>query len=517
MQGWFRLEVNGQDTRVEGVDAGLSLGRYLRERGLIPDWVPGLANSGPLVLMADADAGGLLTYRSVDGARLKMPQLAGRSVLTPDFLSQAFPDHPVSKSLARLPCMEATVLGRSNLAALLWEAYYRRDLRAVGQLEEQFDGWISRSADYYSLRAAGLQVLSVAARRRQEAGQMEAHWEEISEAWLVNRFGERFRGLDEIHYVDPAKRRYYRPLTLFECQTLRRQYTEAVTVSGISPGIGDRDCCISLDGVVELRQIVEREEGYWEIGGAAPLTQVAERLAESLPVLSEAIVNQDFRPARNLISMGGFLTSAPSFGGLVPALMALDAIVRLQAVDRSERDVPVSAFLEFPARPEIREGEFIRSVLVPDFSQETIKRRGARRRLCRGYRISRRAAYHPGRIDAVFAVELTDQNIISDAWLAYSGVLDRPGRARRTEQKLEGKPWGEDTIVNALDTLTNDMASRELNRPEMNADYLGQMATTLFQRFFYEHREPRTGWQPLSMTDELLAEKSPFIDTVTGG
>ena len=94
------------------------------------------------------------------------------------------------------------------------------------------------------------------------------------------------------------------------------------------------------------------------------------------------------------------------------------------------------------------------------------------------------------------------------AVLAYSGVGDRPLRARETEKNLVGKTWDERTVIGALQALDKEI---EVSRDDELAGraYRRQVVITLFQKFFYQHSLPGDAGvvaRELGVIGEMLAK-----------
>ena len=267
---------------------------------------------------------------------------------------------------------------------------------------------------------------------------------------------------------------------------------------------------IATDGVAELRAIIDHGN-LWEIGASVPLTGVGEVIGDSCPAFGKILRRYGHRHFRNRSTLGGYLSTSPSAGELSPVLMALDARVRIVSIE-GERDVPIAQFLEPPGGQNLRPIEVIGSVLIPRFTGEVLASRGCRVRFCSTYKAAPRRDAVPASITGSFAVEIDDRGAVSHAWLAFSGVGERPRRARETEAYLTGKPWTEQTVLGILSMLGREITVPNASEaPDSIRSYRSQLVITLLQKFYYEHPRPDGPPIELGAIHDYLQPNEPFF------
>lgn len=521
MQSWISFELDGEACRVERESTRGTLADFLARLdpgfSRFAEHDPFLA---PRLVVMGVLEGDRHRFRVVDAGLLRLPMIADRQIWTPEGIRQAEPDHPVNLAFREggYECSEARL---DNVIALSFEGYYRPDLRRRGQVGDQFDAIVTRSANVPAIREAAVQVFAAAERLRQEAAQRAERSGEDGAVWSGRKdlFGDSFtRRLFRqpetraLQYVDHAKRRFFRPDNLVQLMKLRREYPQAVWVAGGTGASGEADRSgrdlISLEVVKELNTI-QSSESEWEIGAAVSLTQIAEHIGRECPAFNKALRRFASRPVRNRATLGGYLAAARASGQLAPLLMALNARIRLLS-PLGERDAPIAQFYTGEGQTILRPDEVIRSITLPRATAAALAGRGTTARLCDVYVVGpRRAGCEPYATGA-FALELQDRQI-AKAWIAYSGLSGAPLRAREAEDFLAGKPWNEKTMVATLPVLQRSVEVVSAgNTAELV--YRKQLVGTLFQKFHYQH--PRSdGLHPeaLTATGEFARLDEPFL------
>ncbi|MBU6179999.1 MAG: hypothetical protein KGR69_10055, partial [Verrucomicrobia bacterium] len=168
-------------------------------------------------------------FRIVDAGLMLMPMLADRQVWTPEGIRNAEPEHPVNLAFqdGRFECSTERL---DTIIALTFEGYYRPDLRRQGQVNDQYDAVVTRTANVPAIREAAVQVFASTEQLRHEAARKAERSGQESTVWTGKKdiFGDRFTRqlfrLPEgrtLHYVDGAKRRFFRPDNLVELLKLK--------------------------------------------------------------------------------------------------------------------------------------------------------------------------------------------------------------------------------------------------------------------------------------------------------
>ncbi|MEX2581186.1 MAG: FAD binding domain-containing protein [Verrucomicrobiales bacterium] len=522
MQSWFTFELDGETCRVEKEDIHRTLSDFLAALD------PGFSHfsdrsaweGGGLVVMGDIE-NDRHRFRIVDTALLLLPMLAGRQIWTAEGIRNAEPEHPVNLALRNEP-IECGQDRFDAVVTLMFEGYYRPDLRRQGQINDQFDAVVTRTANVPAIRRVAAQVFASTEQLRHEAAQRAERSGEEATVWTGRKdiFGDRFTGdlfkisdRSTLNYVDGSKRRFHRPANVVELLRLRREYPKSRLVAGCT-GLARGDdgeewpSLISLEAVKELNSFITTEE-EWEIGAAISLTEVAEHIGRECPSFNKILRRFGSRAVRNRATLGGYLATAWSAGQLSPLLMALNARVILLS-DEGERDAPVSRFFTGNGGTILAPGELIRSVVIPRSNENVLGARGVTSRLCDVYSVGPRRNLCRPYATGAFGIELRDSQV-SKAWIAYSGIAESPVRAREAEDFLRGKTWNEKTVLEMLPILNESLEVETSG----DGDYRKQLVVTLFQKFFHQHPRPDSG-RPVALTatGEFAKLDQPFFDAL---
>jgi len=238
--------------------------------------------------------------------------------------------------------------------------------------------------------------------------------------------------------VDGPAGRFVRPRDLTEALEVLRAHPEARPVAGCTDwGVdvnlhGARAAyLVAVDRIPDLRRlsIPEGVDGAVEIGAALSLSEVESALAGRVPLLAELLPSFASRLIRNSATIGGNLATASPIGDLAPALLALEATVVLASAD-GEREVPIDGFFTGYRRSQLRPGELIRAVRIP---QPQAGRTAF-------HKIAKRRYDDISSVAVAFALDIVGGTVVR-ARIGLGGVAATPVRARETEAALEHGPW----------------------------------------------------------------------------
>ncbi len=226
---------------------------------------------------------------------------------------------------------------------------------------------------------------------------------------------------------------YHLPRSLDEAFQLKRKTIDSVYISGgtdlmvrIKKGELRPSALISLRSIADICGV--KENGFTQIGAMTTIGEILknEDLRKKYPVLLEAAHNLGSVQIRNMATVGGNLCNCSPAADMAPALLVLEAVVRLQNREKT-RDVPLADFFWGPGKSCLSSEEILTHILLapPEPGTKTIYLKKGRVKMDLA-------------IASVAALLKTDRERCLVARLAAGSVAPMPMRLRPVESLLEG-------------------------------------------------------------------------------
>jgi xanthine dehydrogenase small subunit len=267
---------------------------------------------------------------------------------------------------------------------------------------------------------------------------------------------------------------FVRPATLAEALDLLAEDPAATVLAGATDvGVevnlrGARPGrVLAIDRLPELRTL---SLDPLEIGAALTLSEVERRLDGAVPLLDHVWPLFASRLIRNGATIGGNLGTASPIGDLPPALLALEATLVIASRD-GDREVALADHFTGYRQTGLRPGELIRAVRIPrPLAAVTAF-----------HKISKRRYDDISSVAVAFALDVVD-GTVARARIGLGGVAATPLRALATEAALEGRPWTEETVLEAAAVLATEGTPMDDHRASAayRSAMLGQSLRKLF-------------------------------------
>jgi carbon-monoxide dehydrogenase medium subunit len=226
---------------------------------------------------------------------------------------------------------------------------------------------------------------------------------------------------------------YYRPRSLEEAFHLKNTIPDSLYVSGgtdlmirVKRGELRPSALISLRAITDICGV--EENGITRIGAMTTIGDILKNkeLKKKYPVLIEAARSMGSMQIRNVATVGGNLCNCSPAADMAPALLVLEAKVRLRSGEKS-RDVPLADFFWGPGKSCLFSEEIMTSILLDP------PEHGANAIFLKKGRVKSDLA-----IASVAALIKKDGNRCLVARLAAGSVAPMPVRLRPVESLLEG-------------------------------------------------------------------------------
>jgi CO/xanthine dehydrogenase FAD-binding subunit len=123
---------------------------------------------------------------------------------------------------------------------------------------------------------------------------------------------------------------------------------------------------LDVGGLDEIKGVSHRG-GFLRIGGATSIAAIAASplVHEKAPILTAAAKSIGSPMVRNRATLAGNLASASPSADTAPALLALDAVVRLASAREGVRETPLANFFLGYRSTLLKEDEIITDILIP--------------------------------------------------------------------------------------------------------------------------------------------------------
>lgn len=284
-------------------------------------------------------------------------------------------------------------------------------------------------------------------------------------------------------------REYYRPKDLREAIWLLSSFgKKAKVIAGGTDLLVDKppetECLVDIQNL-DLRYIRKDGDGI-NIGASTNLDMIEDSpvlSSEPYRVLSEAASMLATPTIRNTATIGGNICNASPAGDLPPALMVLDATVKIAGL-KGSRILPIGDFFKDVKKTVLAEDELLVEVHIPLSSQNS----GA------GFQKLR---HHQTSIDIAIvnvAAKLTcSGNICEDVRIALGAIANTPIYAKKAEKLLIGKKIDTEHIESAAEAAAEE--SKPIDDIRATAWYRKRMVAILVRRALEDSARRCGTWQ----------------------
>ncbi|MFG6653026.1 xanthine dehydrogenase small subunit [Scandinavium sp. M-37] len=451
--------LNQQAITIDNIDPNLTVLNWLRTDRLRCGTKEGCASGdcGACTVVIGSVDEGKMRYQSANACLLLVGQLAGKQLLTVEDLADGGELHPLQHTLA---CGHASQCGFCT-PGIVMSAFAMHKSGAAADsatVTHHLGGNLCRCTGYRPIVEAAKQILNMPCSDKFTA----------SEAQTVKQLQALSVTSDDA---------LLRPGSLEALADACLRYPQASLLAGgtdlnlrVTQAHQPHTRLISLAQVAELHGVT-REGNQLIIGAMTSLDTLQHQLKMVIPTFSEMLNRFASQQVRNQGTIGGNIANASPIGDCAPALLALDARLRLRCGAHS-REVALAEFFPGYRQTGLNPGEFISHIVIDDVT------------LSQNLRLWKVSKRREDDISAVFAainLQVT-HGMISYARIAFGGMAATPARAFSVEALLLGKPMDNTTLKAACAALTQDFSP--LSDVRASAEYRLQVAQNLLKRYF---------------------------------
>ena len=212
-------------------------------------------------------------------------------------------------------------------------------------------------------------------------------------------------------------------------------------------GLVVTDYLIDIKGLNELNYIVYDEKKGLRMGATTPhrIVEKSDLLKQKYPVLAALEKKLASIQVRNWGTIGGNLAHGDSSGDLAPALIALDAKIKLSSLN-GNRIMPLEEFYTGLFETALNKDELVVEVQVPP----------ARPRAATAYSKFNLIENDQGIVGVAAMVEVDQNRACKDGRIVLSNAGVTPIRAKSAEKALIGKKLIDALLTEAAEAAADD-------------------------------------------------------------
>ena len=489
----IRFYYQGKVREVDDLAPTQTVLQHLREDLFCTGTKEGCAEGdcGACTVVIGEICNGQLEMKTVNSCLQFMPTLDGKALFTvEDLKSPEGTLHPVQQALVQCHGSQCGFC-TPGFAMSLWSLYLKNTDKAAPPCRKEINETLSGNL----CRCTGYRPIIDAAQRMGELPAVSFDKAALTASLMDLQRSEMFT-------YTHAGQCFYAPRTLAQLIAVRAAKPDARLLSGstdiglwVTKQMRELGDIIYLREVQELNNITERD-GKLEIGAAVSLNDayaaVCQHYGDELNELWHRFASL---PIRNVGTLGGSVANGSPIGDSAPWMIALSAEIVLRG-EHGQRTLLLENFYLDYMKNDLQAGEFVEAVRIP------LPRANLQ---FRTYKLAKRFDQDISAVCAAFAITLED-GIVRDAQVAFGGMAATSKRARKTEAALNGQPWNEATLQNAMTMLAQDYSP--LSDMRASAAYRMTAAQNLLRRFWLETRSDA----PMAMSS-LNAFASRSVET----
>ena len=232
---------------------------------------------------------------------------------------------------------------------------------------------------------------------------------------------------------------------------------------------------INVTGVADMKTITETEQDI-VIGANMPISDCYSTLAKYYPDFGQLLHRFASLQVRNQGTIGGNVANASPIGDTPPLLIALNARITLRKGEKT-RTLPIDGyFINYKVTAQ-QESEFIEKIFIPKPLDPNAK--------FSAYKLSKRLDDDISAVCGAFNLTI-ENDVVTDARVAFGGMAAIPKRAALCEKALIGKAWNKQTAEEAM--LAMDQDFEPLSDFRASKEYRSKTACNMLMRFFLEQQ-----------------------------
>lgn len=249
---------------------------------------------------------------------------------------------------------------------------------------------------------------------------------------------------------------YIKPNTLTDALEYLEKENAAILAGGtdmvvnLKSGKINPSFLIDIKGLKELKGIVKVDGGIF-IGALTTIDDIKNSpLLSRYRALVEGAGVLGCLEIRYRATIGGNICNGSPSADTVPGLLVYNAKVEIISKHGS-RIIPLENFLIEAGKVDLRKGELLKGVLLPDLEENSSSRY---------YRVSRVKGMDLSSVAVAVYLKDVDLPVFSEIRIALGAVQKTVVRMKNAEQYLQGKPYTLQNIDKAIEIILSEINPR---------------------------------------------------------
>jgi xanthine dehydrogenase FAD-binding subunit len=253
---------------------------------------------------------------------------------------------------------------------------------------------------------------------------------------------------------------YYEPTTIDEAVELLTDNPDLMPIAGgtdvlvkMHNGKIKQTDLLSLHRIIELKGIKKYPDNVIGIGTLSTFTEIANHpsIKDNIPILIEAALAMGGPQIRNVATIGGNICNGVPSADSAPALLALNAQLKLYSKS-GERVIPIQEFFLGPGKVALNQGELLTEIIITpdnyqDYGGHYIK-------------FSMRKAMDIATLGVAVVCKLKAKNVFDNVRISLGVAGPTPLRCNQAEEYAKGRTISRQSLAEIANLAVKSAKAR---------------------------------------------------------
>ncbi len=255
---------------------------------------------------------------------------------------------------------------------------------------------------------------------------------------------------------------YYNAKSVGEAAALLKEHPDTRIISGgsdvlikIREGKMAGTSLVCIRDIKEIQGVSKKDNGDIYIGAGTTFSHITNDpiIQECIPVLGDAVDQVGGPQIRNIGTIGGNICNGAVSADSAPTVFSLNALLRIED-GNGGRTVPVKEFYLGPGRVDLKRGEILTHVIIPEKEYRGYHGHYIKYSMRKAMDIATLSCSVVSRVD-------TEKKILEDVRITFGVAAPVPFRCEKTEAALKGMSVGEKLYQTIEESVRQEISPRD--------------------------------------------------------